>query len=53
MPIAISNDDDSKPSIILGNDLLNLFPGYAVDFPLAQLQIKLPAKGNARQLCRF
>ena len=44
VPIAISNDDDTKPSIILGNDLLNLFPGYAVDFPLAQLQIKLPAK---------
>lgn len=43
VPIMISNDNAPKPSIILGNDLLNLFPGYGVDFPLAQLEIKLPA----------
>ncbi|MGE7205429.1 retroviral-like aspartic protease family protein [Sphingomonas sp. NPDC019816] len=42
VPIMISEDDDPTPSIILGNDLLNLFPGYAVDFPRHELQIKLP-----------
>lgn len=42
VPIMISDDQDSRPSLILGNDLLNLFPGYAVDFPRGELQIKLP-----------
>lgn len=42
VPIMISDDQDTRPSLILGNDLLNLFPGYAVDFPRGELQIKLP-----------
>lgn len=42
VPIMISDDQDTLPSLILGNDLLNLFPGYAVDFPRGELQIKLP-----------
>lgn len=42
VPVMISGDDDPRPSIILGDDLLNLFPGYGVDFPRAELQIKVP-----------
>ncbi len=38
----IADDGAPTPSLILGNDLLNLFPGYAVDFPRAELQINLP-----------
>lgn len=47
VPIMIGDDGAATPSIILGNDLLNLFPGYAVDFPRGELQIKLPARRNA------
>ena len=42
VPIMIADDGEPTPSLILGNDLLNLFPGYAVDFPRGELQIKLP-----------
>lgn len=42
VPVMIADDNDPRPSIILGNDVLNLFPAYAVDFPRAELQIKLP-----------
>lgn len=48
VPIMISSDPDPRPSIILGNDLLNLFPGYKVDFPRAESQIKLPPKAAAK-----
>lgn len=43
VPVMISTDDDPTPSVILGDDILNLFPGYSVDFPRAELQIKLPS----------
>ncbi|WP_343527041.1 retroviral-like aspartic protease family protein [Sphingomonas sp.] len=46
VPIMISTDPDPAPSIILGNDLLNLFPGYAIDFPRGELQISLPQKAT-------
>lgn len=49
VPIMISDDGDATPSMILGDDLLNLFPGYAVDFPRGELQIKLPPKRPAAQ----
>ncbi|AXJ94916.1 MULTISPECIES: aspartyl protease family protein [unclassified Sphingomonas] len=42
VPVMIADDGATTPSIILGDDLLNLFPGYAIDFPRAELQIKLP-----------
>jgi len=44
VPVMISGDGNSKPSIILGDDLLNLFSGYSIDFPRAELHIKVPAK---------
>lgn len=44
--IMIVDDGDPTPSVILGNDLLNLFPGYAVDFPRGELQIKLPERAK-------
>ena len=40
----VSDDGAPTPSVILGSDLLNLFPGYAVDFPRRELQIKLPTR---------
>lgn len=46
VPIMVSDDHDPKPSVLLGNDILNLFPAYGVDFPRAELQIKLPSKAK-------
>ncbi|VFR21690.1 hypothetical protein AMP9_4056 [plant metagenome] len=49
VPIVFSNFTGSsdQPSLILGSDLLNLLPAYAVDFPRAELQIRLPSKRDA------
>lgn len=47
VPVMIADDGNAVPSIILGSDLLNLFPGYAVDFPRRELHIKLPPKPAA------
>ena len=44
VPVTVADDGEKTPSLILGSDLLNLFPGYAVDFPRAELQVKLPSK---------
>lgn len=46
VPIMVSDDHDPKPYVLLGNDILNLFPAYGVDFPRAELQIKLPFKAK-------
>lgn len=42
VPLVIADDGQRTPSMILGSDILNLFPGYAVDFPRAELRIQLP-----------
>lgn len=36
--------DDAEPRIILGSNLLNLLEAYAIDFPRAELQIRLPPR---------
>lgn len=41
-PSGASNADASPPSLILGSDLLNNLEGFAVDFPKAQLLIRIP-----------
>ncbi|MEH3036624.1 MAG: retroviral-like aspartic protease family protein [Sphingomonas adhaesiva] len=48
VPLSVADDGATRPSIILGSDLLNLFPGYAVDFPRAELHIRLPQGSDAR-----
>lgn len=35
---------DAEPAIILGADILNLFEAFALDFPRAELHIKIPGK---------
>ncbi|MFC6839753.1 aspartyl protease family protein [Xanthomonas theicola] len=44
VPLLISDMGEAgTPSMLLGNDLLGVLQGYAVDFPRAELQIRLPA----------
>ncbi|WP_448664660.1 aspartyl protease family protein [Sphingomonas sp. CJ20] len=39
-----AQDGDASPAIILGADILNLFEAFALDFPRAELLIKIPGK---------
>lgn len=49
VPLYFSPQADGEgPMLILGTDLLRLFEAFAVDFPRAELQIRLPAR-NAKQ----
>ncbi|MEH3160196.1 MAG: retroviral-like aspartic protease family protein [Sphingomonas taxi] len=41
-PIAESIARSDEPMVIIGADLLNLLDAYAVDFPRAELQIRIP-----------
>lgn len=38
---------DAKPEIILGADLLNLFDAFALDFPRAEFQVRIPEQPAA------
>ncbi|MEC7818161.1 MAG: aspartyl protease family protein [Pseudomonadota bacterium] len=42
VPVMIVDDGGTAPTLLLGSDILNLFPGYAVDFASSELQIRLP-----------
>jgi len=50
VPLYISDDadGDAVPTLILGSDLLNLFEAFALDFPRAELQIRLPGAAARR-----
>ncbi|GAB7551003.1 hypothetical protein NRB_04990 [Novosphingobium sp. 11B] len=39
-----SGTSQSEPMVILGSDILNLLDAYAVDFPRAELQIRIPGR---------
>jgi predicted aspartyl protease len=41
-PSSSQNKTEARPSLILGADLLNALTAFAVDFPKAQLQIRVP-----------
>jgi predicted aspartyl protease len=47
VPVYFTADDEATPAVILGSDLLNLFDAFAIDFPQAALEIRVPAKSSA------